>query len=94
MILNKATDRIPDGAVYVGRPTAWGNPFVVRVPHPTRAEAVELFRQWVWKPERMGLRNLARKLLKGKDLVCWCAPKPCHAEIWRDIAKSPEESRS
>lgn len=41
---------MPDGAVYVGRPTKWGNPFVVEVaaPHPARrraahAEAVDMF---------------------------------------------------
>lgn len=55
--------RMPEGAVYVGRPTVWGNPwregstgwtvlpggFIDREPHPplTRAEAVESFRNAV-----------------------------------------------
>lgn len=41
---------MPDGAIYVGRPTKWGNPFVVEAapPHHARrreahAEAVEMF---------------------------------------------------
>ena len=34
--------RMPEGAVYVGRPTIWGNPFI----HPTNvAEAVEAYRR-------------------------------------------------
>ena len=28
--------------------------------------------------------------LKGKDLVCWCAPAPCHADILVELA-NPEE---
>lgn len=50
--------RMPDGAVYVGRPTRWGNPFtvdgyleVMGGPDTTRAEArrvcVEAFRDWL-----------------------------------------------
>ena len=26
-VLNRRTDTIPPGAVYVGRPSKWGNPF-------------------------------------------------------------------
>ncbi len=26
--------------------------------------------------------------LKGKDLVCWCAPKACHAETIMEIANA------
>ena len=26
--------------------------------------------------------------LKGKDLVCWCAPQPCHADVLLEIANS------
>ncbi|GAG87489.1 unnamed protein product, partial [marine sediment metagenome] len=24
--------------------------------------------------------------LKGKDLVCWCAPLPCHADVLLELA--------
>jgi len=24
--------------------------------------------------------------LRGKDLVCWCAPLPCHADILLELA--------
>ena len=35
--------RMPEGAVYVGRPTIWGNPFV----HPDQIRAVEAFRSLI-----------------------------------------------
>ena len=28
-VLNKRVDGIPPGAVYIGRPSVWGNPFVI-----------------------------------------------------------------
>ena len=47
--------RMPEGAVYVGRPTVYGNPFRVGVPFcgpiirqaNTPAEAVFFFRAWI-----------------------------------------------
>ena len=45
----------------------------------TREEAVERFEQYLL--ERPELLEAARKELKGKSLVCWCAPKACHADI-------------
>jgi hypothetical protein len=24
--------------------------------------------------------------LRGKDLVCWCAPKPCHGDVLLRLA--------
>ena len=35
-------------------------------------------------------RDAIRKELKGKDLVCWCAPKSCHADILLEIANARE----
>lgn len=37
--------QMPEGAIYVGRPTIWGNPFV----HPDPAEAVAAYRQLATK---------------------------------------------
>lgn len=38
--------RMPENTIYVGRPTAWGNPFKVGV-HGDAAECVALYRRWV-----------------------------------------------
>jgi len=86
-VLNKRKDEIPKDAVYVGRPTPFGNPFVIgegrAVGRPiTRVEAVERFREYFRKrvSEEAGFRK-AVEALRGRDLVCWCAPERCHAEV-------------
>ena len=61
--------------VYIGRPSKWGNSFVVGR-DGTRAEVIEKFRQ-----------NLSPELLKqldelrGKRLGCWCKPLSCHGDV-------------
>jgi hypothetical protein len=74
----------------VDRTTPFGNPFVVGR-HGTREEVIALYRAWVWKPEQQALRNLMREKLTGKDLICWCAPQACHAEIIAEITLTPKE---
>lgn len=70
----------PPGAVYVGRGTPWGNPFRVGR-DGTRSEVIERFRREV-------LPTLDLTPLRGKDLVCWCAPKPCHADVLLEAANA------
>ena len=90
-VLNKRTDKISPDAIYVGRPSKWGNPFKIGdsgvVPHMgriDRKEAIRLYKDWLWRhPE---LEEQAKQELKGKDLVCWCAPSPCHADVLLELA--------
>lgn len=81
-VLNKRTDAITDGAVYVGRPTKWGNPFVIGR-DGDRGEVVERYRGWL-----LGSPVLMSELheLRGKDLVCWCAPEGCHGDVLLELA--------
>lgn len=32
------------------------------------------------------LRKMIRDELAGRDLICWCAPKPCHCDVYLEIA--------
>jgi hypothetical protein len=86
--------RMPEGAVYVGRPTLWGNPWQVdaeRATLPatnqyraTATECVRLYRDWVsWgNPHGADIDGL-----RGKDLACWCPlDQPCHADVLLEIA--------
>ena len=67
--------RMPEGAVYVGRPTKWGNQFI-----GPRHVAVANYRKWMNEPQWQQLREAAKRELRGKDLVCWCPlDQPCHA---------------
>lgn len=83
--------RMPEGAVYVGRGSKWGNPFRLNDIMPTddgvrivrtHAHAVALFHTRV----RFDEADLSE--LRGKDLACWCALAypdgtiyPCHADV-------------
>jgi len=75
---------MPEGAVYVGRPSKWGNPFKAEIgisEYAGRMRARLLFEAYVW--------DLSDDLceLRGKDLVCWCPlDQPCHADILLDLA--------
>lgn len=77
--------RVPQGAVYVGRPSRWGNPYR----EFSRAGNVALFRMWAGLQVRLrGAAWLAP--LRGRDLVCWCRPgTPCHADILLELANVP-----
>ena len=87
--------RMPEGAVYVGRPTRCGNLVRVRdceacglgVEHPkcvlfTPRTAVEWYRDWIGSQPS---RDLAP--LRGHDLACWCPlDQPCHADVLLELA--------
>ncbi len=79
--------RMPEGAVYVGRPTRWGNMFgttardVITV--GTAHQAVDGFRAVVLA-EQWDLRAL-----RGRPLACWCAlDQPCHADVLLELANA------
>ena len=72
---------MPEGVVYVGRPTKWGNPFVVGL-DGTAEECVSRYRDWVIRYFLLEVREL-----RGKDLACWCKEgNPCHADVLLELA--------
>jgi hypothetical protein len=88
-VLNKKIHGVPKGAVYVGRPSKWGNPFQIGR-DGDRDEVVTKFTQWFLMDS--GLLGDLDELV-GKDLVCWCAPERCHAEILLRLAELVKEGR-
>jgi len=80
---------MPANAVYVGRPTMWGN-FVAKVCCITdRAQAVEAYRKWVDECASWAWKGRAEIELRGKDLACWCPlDQPCHADVLLKLANS------
>jgi protein gp37 len=81
-----------DEYVYVGRwngtynlpESPFHNPFKLTVDTPdNRAAVLEQFREYITKKIKDGLLN--PNVLYGKKLVCWCSPKPCHAEVLVEI---------
>lgn len=84
-VLNKKVHGIPADAVYVGRPSKFGNPFVLGV-HGSRDQVIEKYRGWLMGQPR--LVEAAKRELRGKRLVCWCAPLRCHADVLAEVANS------
>ena len=72
-------------SVYVGRPSKWGNPFVIGV-DGTREEVIAKYETWLLaQPELIADAVIE---LKGMALVCFCAPNPCHGDVLRRIANN------
>jgi hypothetical protein len=74
-------------AVYVGRPSVWGNPWWAGV-DGTAVTVVNRYRE-VWG--RFSPRYVAGLLapLRGHDLACWCPlDQPCHADVLLELANS------
>jgi hypothetical protein len=85
-VLNKRHLRGPiSDAVYIGRPSLWGNPFAIGR-DGTRDEVITKFEAWI-----VGKPALMARLpeLKGKRLICWCAPLPCHGDVLHHLANNP-----
>ena len=69
-------------SVYVGRPSKWGNPYGIG-PDGTREEVVAKYAEYIkTQPELLA----ALSELKGKDLMCWCSPAACHADVLLALA--------
>jgi hypothetical protein len=89
-ILNKRalSDPLPGVTrVYVGRPSPLGNPYAIGK-DGDRAAVVAKYRRWLWanhsssREVRLALHDLLASARKGPlELVCWCAPQACHADV-------------
>jgi len=85
-VYNRHRDKdIPQDAIYIGRPSKWGNPFIIGK-HGTRNQVIHKYRKMILsRPEFV---TLIRTELRGKDLVCSCSPSPCHGDVLMEIANS------
>lgn len=82
-LYNRHHGDAPADAVYIGRGTPWGNPF--KIPDDgDRAEVVRKFAEWF--RGQPALVERARAELRGRHLVCSCAPARCHGDILLSIA--------
>jgi hypothetical protein len=68
--------------VYIGRPSKWGNPFVIGK-DGTREQVISQYRTWVIAQPVL-MDSLSE--IKGKTLGCWCSPHPCHGDILAELA--------
>jgi hypothetical protein len=63
--------------VYIGRPSKWGNPFVIGR-DGTRTDVI-----WKYETRLLNRPDMLADLqeLEGKTLGCWCHPLPCHGDV-------------
>lgn len=81
-------DQAKAGDFYVGRPTLWGNSH--RLPKgggtddKRRLVVLAYAREIAGRSEaqrNLMLGQIRQILRRGSKLVCWCAPKLCHAQV-------------
>ncbi len=77
-VLNKKTHGIPAGATYIGRGSPWGNPF----PMVRESDRESVIRQFeVYARDRLVREPDWLAPLRGRDIVCFCAPRACHGHV-------------
>ena len=96
--------RMPEGAVYVGRGSKWGNPYPIGSMYKTGGDtwiilnaelSVTLYKEHLiarpWGRQPLSASVAAE--LAGKDLACWCAPdRPCHGDVLLELANEAGQS--
>lgn len=89
-VRNRHRAPMPTDAVYIGRPSKWGNRYGhmaesgVEVLVASRLEAVQRFQEDLLSdPVRL---SEVKQELRGQDLWCWCAPAPCHGDVLLAVA--------
>ena len=92
-ILNKKTDKIPAGAVYIGRGSHLGNPYAIGE-SGNREEVLKSYELYLNK--EINQKNpiillKLRQLTEQSQLVSYCRPAPCHGQsieqIWKERIK-------
>lgn len=79
----------PATDVVVHRPSRWGNPFVIGR-DGNRLTVIDKYRAHLMaSPELLA----ALPTLKGKHLVCYCSPAPCHADILLQLANAKDADK-
>lgn len=73
--------------VYIGRPSKWGNPFVIGR-DGTREEVLEKYETWARNNSL--IMNCIKDLSQDAVLGCWCKPNyDCHGDIiikiWKEL---------
>jgi hypothetical protein len=88
-VLNKKFAGVPQGAAYIGRGSKWGNPFVIGR-DGDRATVIAKYERYLRQRHDL-LRALDE--LRGKHLVCFCAPLACHGDLLLRLASASRAER-
>jgi hypothetical protein len=80
---NKYHNSAPADAIYIGRGSPYGNPFVIGK-DGSRDDVCDKYSALVEGNEK--LKSLIKRELRGKHLVCFCKPQRCHGDYILNIA--------
>jgi hypothetical protein len=75
--------KVEDYDVYIGRPSKWGNPFVL-TDESERDMILSQYGLWLLDQDKL-LSSLGE--LDGKILGCWCKPRQCHGDVLAEIVE-------
>ena len=88
-VLNKHMAGSHEDAVYIGRGSKWGNSFRIGI-DGDRAAVIAQYERWLRSQHHL-LRALDE--LRGRNLLCFCAPKACHGDLLLRLANASREER-
>lgn len=81
-VVNKRTHVATARDLYIGRPSNFGNPFVIGK-DGSREVVIEKYRQYLWRLIQTNPLVVAdlQSLGDYDYLVCFCAPLACHGDV-------------
>lgn len=94
-VLNAHRDGTTPSTVFIGRGSKWGNDVASHLAHTKAAQLVatreESIRLW-WQAFRESELMDQLDELAGFDLMCFCAPRPCHGDILLRLANATDRA--
>jgi hypothetical protein len=83
-VLNKYKMKPGETGVYCGRGSPWGNPVPIEEAKDiSRNDVCDWFNEYL--DQRPFIVEQAKVALRGKNLICFCAPARCHCDEWLKI---------
>ena len=84
-VYNKYHKDAPLGAIYIGRGSKFGNPFQIGV-DGNRNQVCDKYEMMIESNKELKTQFIQE--LKGKDLLCFCAPYRCHGDYLLRISNN------
>lgn len=77
-VINLDLETATPDAVFIGRPSKWGNPFKVG----KDGNIFDVAQKYIsWLQTQPELIADAKRELRGLDLACYCKPNLCHGDL-------------
>ena len=86
-VLNLRRDRVGHCDLFIGRGSPWGNPFRIGR-DGDRSAVLRRHERWLRDQHHL-LRRIGE--LRGRNLVCFCAPLGCHGHLLLRLANGTRD---